>query len=102
VGKCTGCLFSGFCRSVDELLALLGSYAAYIVGWRPLKVGSTDCPETSVTSYQLKLCNIPEERRYRTQDGLKVTWHSMYESGRSVSGDIFAPATIYVSIVSRH
>ena len=45
------CIISGFHRSVNEVLALLG--------W-PLKVGPIVCLKTLVTIYK-SLCNIPEE-----------------------------------------
>jgi hypothetical protein len=69
---------SGFCCSVNEAFALLGCYATSIGSYRsfwttfrfhlqgsasPLKMGTTGCPETSVTNCQYTLRSIPEEQR---------------------------------------
>ena len=69
---------SEFRCSVNEALALLGCYATsigiYRIFWTPLrphlqgtgsplKMGTTGCPETSVTNCQYTLLNFREERR---------------------------------------
>ena len=68
------CVFSGFCREVDENCALLSYYAASsgnflptfqdnlsISSW-PLQMGPIGFPEASVINYHYSLCNNPEER----------------------------------------
>ena len=71
-------------RNVDEVCAPLGCYAALNDNsvatfrdnlWVPsssldfltLEDGAGRFPETSVHSYHSTLCNIPEQRRYRTE-----------------------------------
>jgi hypothetical protein len=64
----------GFCGSLNDILALLGCYEAWIGSWllmlpdnlsNPTFKGQAaqGCPETLVTSYQCMLHNIPEEQR---------------------------------------
>jgi hypothetical protein len=36
------------------------------------RMGSIDCPETSVTNFQLMLCNTPEERRTNQAHGVHI------------------------------
>jgi len=69
--------FSGLCRDLVEVSALLGCMRTLCclldnvvsgqhIGhtWKAiLKMGMMCCPETSVTSYQHIQCNIPHERR---------------------------------------
>jgi len=70
------CVVSGFRSAAVEgsSVALVGNLLPTIRGsqwvpfeepWtaRPLQVGLTDCPETSVTDYEPTLHNIPEGRR---------------------------------------
>jgi hypothetical protein len=64
------CMITGFRRGVNEIFALLECYAvhigSYITTFRDnllpsswtLKMGPTDCPETSATTYQSTLLNI--------------------------------------------
>jgi len=68
---------SGLRREVDEICCLLGCYIAnsgnFLLTFRDnilarssrvkLKVGPTDCPETSIRIYLYMLRNIQEERR---------------------------------------
>jgi hypothetical protein len=80
-------LISRFRRGVIEIFDVVGCYRTYIGSYQTfryyllvpsskvsgqlsvpssrvlLKMGSVDCPETSVTNYQSTLCNIPKERR---------------------------------------
>jgi hypothetical protein len=68
------CVFSGFCRKVDENCALLSYYAASsgnflptfqdnlsVSSW-PLQMGPIGFPEKSVRNYHYSLRNNPEER----------------------------------------
>jgi len=77
---------SGFCCNVNEVFTLLGFYAAFIGRWLPMFWDSQSdpfsrvkqsrrligCPETSVTNYQTKLHNIPEEWKPHTMDSWRL------------------------------
>jgi hypothetical protein len=97
---------SGFRRAVDEICALLGNYAANSGNSLPTfrdnlmisssrvknprrkreerfltqKLGRTDCPETSVSTYHYTLRNFPEQHKSyfcydRSLDILSYTGH---------------------------
>jgi hypothetical protein len=58
-------MFSSLYHSVDEVLALLGSYAAYVDIYLPpfrYSLLMTGCTESSENKYEHKLRNNPEER----------------------------------------
>lgn len=75
-------VISGSSRDVDEICVLLQYYAAQ---WGnsvarsslPLKMGSTDCPETSLRDFHSTLRNIPKVRRSHPDfTGNRKIWQS--------------------------
>jgi hypothetical protein len=92
----------GFLRSILEIFALLGCYAAYIVSWLPdvsgqpigpfcksriafwsLKIGTIRSPETSVTITNLRHVIFQEGKDLEwevlvyNQNSLTVNWEQM-------------------------
>jgi len=76
----------GFCCNITEFFTLLGFYAALIGRWILMFWDSQmdpfsrvkqsrrliGCPETSITNYQTKLHNIPEEWKPHTMDSWRL------------------------------
>jgi len=77
---------SGFCCNVTEVFTLLGFYVAMTGRWLPMFLDSQldpfsrvkqsrrliGCPKMSVTNYQTKLHNIPEEWKLHTTDSWRL------------------------------
>jgi hypothetical protein len=63
-GNAYKALISGFRRDVDVICGLLLSF----VESRPVKMGPTRCPETSVNNYLTTPCNHPFLRGISTRE----------------------------------
>ena len=75
----TLCVICGFARCVNDNFAFIGCYAEYVGGWLPtfrdslyVRVGSTDCAETSVIKNKPTQRNISEGGKPRS----KYVWRT--------------------------